>query len=96
MSNSREIIKSLIMDKKCPERMGLYEHFWSETLGEWEKQGYPKGVNPDDYFNYDLCFSGGWFDNGAICGQNITVEETADTRVYTYAFGEPILPVRLF
>ena len=75
----REIMKTLMMDKQCPERMGLCEHYWSDTLGAWEEQGYPAGADPVDFFHYDLRPIGGWFDTSAIAGQNLMVKETDET-----------------
>lgn len=44
-----------ILNKEVPDRMGLFEHFWPETLEKnWVVQGYPQGVDPIDHFNYDL------------------------------------------
>jgi len=31
----------ILLKKEIPDRMGLYEHFWSETLCGWVKDGYP-------------------------------------------------------
>jgi len=55
----REVIASLIRDKTCPERMGLFEDFWDDTQAAWELEGLPRDVDLHDYFNYDLQFIDG-------------------------------------
>jgi len=41
LATGREIINAIVRDKQCPERMGLFEHWWAETFTEWFKQGLP-------------------------------------------------------
>jgi uroporphyrinogen decarboxylase len=85
---SREIINSLVKDKICPERMGLFEHYWMDTQEEWEKQGLPKGINLDDYFNYDIRFvPGSWFDTYSFPNTRKIIEETEETIVYENGWG---------
>ncbi|MDD5673607.1 MAG: uroporphyrinogen decarboxylase family protein [Chitinivibrionales bacterium] len=86
----RDILTAIIRDKQCPQRMGLFEHYWEDTLAEWEKQGYPKGVEATDYFNYDVYWLPAWFDTGPIVGLNVTniiVEEAAETKVTLNGWG---------
>lgn len=79
--NSVERVKTLL-NKKIPDRMGLYEHYWPETLNEcWPKQGYPKDVKPEIYFNYDLMNCGGWFNTEPFPGKKEIVEETEEWQV---------------
>lgn len=78
---SREIVSALL-DKQIPERMGLFEHFWPETLGEvWPEQGYPKGAAPEDEFGYDICFATGWLQSEPFPGQWEVLEETDEWRL---------------
>ncbi|MFN4227490.1 MAG: uroporphyrinogen decarboxylase family protein [Candidatus Ratteibacteria bacterium] len=39
--DSRERVSMLLIKKELPDRMGIYEHFWPETLSNWVKEGYP-------------------------------------------------------
>jgi len=79
--NSAERVKTLL-NKEIPDMMGLYEHYWPETLNEyWPKQGYPKGTLPEMYFNYDLIGCGGWFNSIPFQDRNEIVEETEEWRV---------------
>jgi uroporphyrinogen decarboxylase len=86
--NSREIINTIIRDKQCPERMGIYEHFWDDTQNEWEKQGLPKGVDIIEYFDYDIKpVPGGDLNTQAIVREPIIVEETEHTIVKINGWG---------
>jgi len=86
--NSREIINAIIKEKKCPERMGLYEHFWDDTRAEWEKQGLPKDTDFVEYFNYDIMpVPGAHLNLEAIVRDPITVEGTDETVVTINGWG---------
>lgn len=68
--------------------MGLFEHWWEDTLQDWERQGFPKGVDVVDYFNHDIRpLTGGFNQTEAIVGQKIVVEETDDTIVTINGWG---------
>ncbi len=46
---------TMLLNKKIPDRMGLFEHFWPETIRDcWVNEGYPEGEEPGDYFDFDL------------------------------------------
>ena len=51
---SREVVRAIVQDKQCPERMGLQESFWPDLRPVWEKQGLPKDRSYLDYFNLDI------------------------------------------
>jgi len=88
MATSREIIKAIVGEKRCPERMGLFEHYWSDTIDEWKKQGYPDGANPVEYFNYDLDgVDGTWFDTSPFPGEGKVIEEDEETRIEVNGWG---------
>jgi len=44
-----------------PDKIGKFEHFWSETINEWHKQGLPADKDLYDYFGFDLAPLG-WVD----------------------------------
>ncbi|MBS3764435.1 MAG: hypothetical protein KGZ25_14150 [Planctomycetes bacterium] len=47
--NSRERMKS-ILSLETPDHMGLFEHFWPETIRDyWQKEGYPEGIPLGQY-----------------------------------------------
>jgi uroporphyrinogen decarboxylase len=86
--NSREIIKAIIKDKTCPERMGIYEHFWDDTQEAWEKEGLPKDIDLIEYFDYDINpLPGGFMNNDGIVRDPIIVEETDETIVKLNGWG---------
>ena len=85
---SRERIKA-ILSLDIPDRMGLSEDFWPETLRDyWPKEGYPEGTLPADYFGFDLQgVEGSWFHPEPFPGRDETVEETDAWRVSTNGYG---------
>ncbi|HSV74547.1 MAG TPA: uroporphyrinogen decarboxylase family protein [Chthonomonadales bacterium] len=71
-----------ILRREVPDRMGLYEHFWPETLNaEWPAQGYPSGVSPEVEFDYDIAGCGGWFASEPFPGRYEVVAETDEWRI---------------
>jgi uroporphyrinogen decarboxylase len=82
MMNSKERV-SLLLQKQIPDRMGLFDHFWGETLREenWIAQGYPKGVSPEEYFDFDIAFCGGWFDSSIVPGRSEIVEDSLEWKI---------------
>ena len=68
--------------------MGLYEHWWEDTQGAWESEGFPKGVDFVDYFNFDIRPITGCFNQtAAILDQWGVVEETDETIVSVNGWG---------
>jgi uroporphyrinogen decarboxylase len=66
-----------LLRRELPDRMGLFDHFWPETIRDyWGHQGYPVDTAPDDYFGYDLRFGGGWIDCTPLRGVREVVEES--------------------
>ncbi|MFC1607207.1 uroporphyrinogen decarboxylase family protein [Candidatus Latescibacterota bacterium] len=53
---SRERIQ-LIMQHDQPDRVGIYDHYWTETLQRWQNEGMPVDVSAEDYFEHDIMFS---------------------------------------
>jgi len=51
--NSRERIKTLLAHEE-PDRIGLADSFWDDTLTRWAAEGYPKDVDPTEYFGFDF------------------------------------------
>ncbi|MCX7800968.1 MAG: hypothetical protein N2109_11575 [Fimbriimonadales bacterium] len=77
----REVVRA-IFDKQIPERMGLNESFWPETLSEaWPKEGFPKGADPVEEFRYDVRSVGGWFDSSPFRGVWEVLDENEEWRV---------------
>ena len=53
---SRERIQR-IMNHELPDRVGIYDHYWGETLDRWWGEGMPADVLPEDFFEHDIAFS---------------------------------------
>lgn len=50
----RERIANL-MARKPADRIGIFEHFWGDTLSQWQAQGHiSKDENLNDHFGFDL------------------------------------------
>lgn len=73
--NSRERVAKLLK-RELPDRIGLYDHYWPETIPSWENQGYPKDTRPEDYFGYDLQHGSGWIDKNSFRNAREVVEES--------------------
>ncbi len=50
---SRERIKT-ILTGGVPDRVGMHESPWADTLDLWREQGLPEGQSVDDYFGMDI------------------------------------------
>lgn len=73
--NSRERIKATI-DFQQPDRIGIHDTFWDETLEAWQKQGFPKNSNFEEYFDFDIrLFS---FDQEFMTEEEIYVKSQTD------------------
>jgi len=69
-----------IIQHKPVDRIGLYEHFWGDTLKRWQEQGHVKqDENLADHFGFDM--ENAWvFKLAAIVDfKNEVVEETDET-----------------
>jgi uroporphyrinogen decarboxylase len=49
----RERIQRLLAHTE-PDRIGLWDAYWEDTLINWEQQGLPAGVSPTAYFDMDF------------------------------------------
>jgi len=79
---SRDIMTALLK-REIPERMGIYEHYWPETIPSWREQGFPEDADPGTFFDYDLRgVEGSWFNTSLIVGfQEEVIEETDEWKV---------------
>ena len=51
----REIIRALLNHGTLPERMGICEDFWPETIKfSWPEQGFGKDTDPTEQYDLDL------------------------------------------
>ncbi len=71
-----------------PDRMGIHEWFWGETLPAWQGQGYPENTDPNLYFGLHLHHN--FSINVAPLPDEQTLEETEETRVFRDSFGATV------
>ena len=77
--SSRERI-SRILQRKEVDRIGLFEHFWSDTYKAWTSRGHIKdGESFDEHFGYDLNLAWVFSTVADMDFVPQILEETADT-----------------
>ena len=73
---------SRILKRQPTDRIGLYEHFWSDTMDYYVDQGHiPKGESPEDHFNLDIIESWSFNAVADLDFEDEIVEETEETRL---------------
>ncbi|MDD2707223.1 MAG: hypothetical protein PHV34_04380 [Verrucomicrobiae bacterium] len=50
---SRERIKKTF-NFEIPDRVGIFDAPWPETVQRWQNEGLPKNIHVNDYFDYDI------------------------------------------
>jgi len=66
-----------LLNREIPDQMGVFEHFWFETLGDyWSAQGYPRDADPAVYFDYDMAPVPYELDTVPFSGVQELIEET--------------------
>lgn len=79
--NGRERV-SAILKKQVPDKMGLFDHLWPETIRDyWSKEGYPENTEPQTYFNWDMVFCANFFNTEPFFDRVEIVEETDQWRI---------------
>ncbi|MBI2297381.1 MAG: hypothetical protein HYU66_00265 [Armatimonadetes bacterium] len=76
---SRERIRAIVTGE-LPDRVGVYEHYWGETIPAWREQGFPADRGPDSLFGHDLIELGS-VDATPLRGYSEVVEEDELRRV---------------
>lgn len=51
--NARRRIQTLLSFRE-PDRIGLADSFWEDTLPRWQQEGLSADVNPGDYFGFNF------------------------------------------
>ncbi|OPZ10041.1 MAG: methylcobalamin:coenzyme M methyltransferase [candidate division BRC1 bacterium ADurb.BinA364] len=69
-----------ILRRQIPDRIGLDESFWGDTVPSWIDQGYPKGVAPWKHFNLDIVRAA-MGSHAAFHGRSQLIEETEEWRI---------------
>lgn len=85
---SREIIRALIGEKTCPDRMGVFEEFWQDTQAEWERQGLPPGVDLIEHFGHDFQpIQGSMFNTDPFLEEEELLEAGGETLIRVNGWG---------
>jgi uroporphyrinogen decarboxylase len=76
--NSRERVQRVLAGG-LPDRVPLDDGFWTTTTERWWREGLPPGVQPHDYFGFDMVYVGGDY---SLQLPERLVEQTETTRTY--------------
>ncbi len=69
-----------MLARKPADRIGVYEHFWGDTISLWTRQGHIKpGECLEDHFEYDLQSFWPFTFTAKLDFEPVTVEETEET-----------------
>ncbi|MDD5698421.1 MAG: uroporphyrinogen decarboxylase family protein [Victivallaceae bacterium] len=82
--NSRERIKKIFAGE-IPDRVGIFDAPWPETVERWHREGLPKEVHVNEYFDYDIddCLL---LDTSLMLPKKI-MEKTPEYMIYSDANG---------
>lgn len=61
------------------DRVPRCDSFWPETLEDWRKDGFPKDLEPREYFGFDI-IGAGWLNHEGKLGYSEVLEETEEWR----------------
>ena len=91
MKDSRSVVNSLLRREKL-QRIATCDYFWPDTLKNWLGQGYPADKDgnpaaPEDVFDLDLAFVGGWFDVLPLPNVKEIVEESDEWVIHKNGAG---------
>lgn len=69
-----------ILKRQPVDRIGVFEHFWNDTRGVWEKNGWIQpGESYEDHFGFDLQLCWPFNLVGNLDFEDVVVEETEET-----------------
>jgi len=51
--SSKERVRK-ILNFELPDRVGIWDAYWPETLQRWQKEGLPEEIDPREYFEHDI------------------------------------------
>ncbi len=69
-----------ILQHKPVDRIGIFEHFWSDTHKSWSEQGHiGENENLNDHFGFDMEMNWSFNMTADINFENVIVEETDET-----------------
>lgn len=89
--SSRERIAAILRHQSV-DRIGCYEHFWTQTARRWEREGHvPAGCDLDEHFNLDFAESRPFNMVADVAFGRRVVEETEETIRYVDGNGAFLL-----
>ncbi len=56
MDSRERVIRAI--ERRQPDRVPFAEHFWEDTVTRWHGEGFPEGMSPDEYFDFDIVHVG--------------------------------------
>ena len=68
-----------ILKRQEVDRIGIYEHFWSDTYKEWSGRHIPAGESFEDHFGYDMAMCWPFNTVADLDYKPEVLEETEDT-----------------
>ncbi|HPC45784.1 MAG TPA: uroporphyrinogen decarboxylase family protein [Candidatus Latescibacteria bacterium] len=83
---SRERLRAIFAHEPY-DHFGIFEHFWSETIPEWRKQGFPEDGDPARFFDYDLRGVGGGPNATPFRDFSELIQETDEWKVTRSGWG---------
>ncbi len=92
----RQVIDTILREKETPERMGICEDFWPETVRfAWPEQGFGKDTDPTARYDLDIVdlneYWRGWrFRLESFPDQYKVLEEDHETVVYVDGWGATV------
>ena len=81
---SRERIRTTLL-KGVPDRVGMHESPWGETIDRWRKEGLPENKSVTDYFGMDIASFGGM--DLSFQFKTETFEDTPEHTIFKDASG---------
>jgi hypothetical protein len=88
--NNKQNTDCLIRGGK-PERVGIHDSIWFDTLKLWREKGHlierdpetgeEKPIDPADYFGFNMCGVGGWFNSLPLKDYIEVIEETDEWKI---------------
>ena len=75
------------MRGEIPDRIGIYDHYWPETLERWRAEGMPADMAPEDFFEHDIAFSCESVYDESLRFEERTLQEEGERRIRRNPYG---------
>ena len=92
----REIMTALIKGKQIPERMGICEDFWPETVQfAWPEEGVAVEQDPTEYYDLDMVDLMEYWRGWRFCQESFyknykTILDDSETHIYQDGWGATV------